>query len=438
MRVTTGAPGPNNNIASGRIAVIGAGISGMGAAHRLSGTHQVVLFEAEDRIGGHARTKLAGPNRDQAVDTGFIVFNYANYPHLTALFAELGVPVIPSKMSFGASIADGRIEYGLDSLNAIFAQRRNIVNPSFLRMVRDIMHFNANAMDACQEDGLTIRGLLRKLGTGRYFRDHYLLPFSGAIWSTPTGKILDFPAETMVRFFKNHALLNYTGQHQWFTVEGGSIAYVSRLEAAMRKGGVDIRLNAPIAAVRRTAHGVEVKAHGADWEVFDQVIFATHSDDTLSMLADPTDTEARILGSIRYQPNDVILHSDPSLMPRRKAVWSSWTYAEGPRKSQDRIDLTYWMNSLQPWLTGDNLFVSLNSTRPIREDLIWDRVTMRHPVYDLDALAAQEEAAVMNGENRTWFCGAWMRNGFHEDGLASAMDVVRGINAHAETALAAE
>jgi uncharacterized protein len=421
-----------------KIAVIGAGISGMGAAHRLSPDHDVVLFESEGRLGGHARTRMAGRNRDQPVDTGFIVFNYANYPLLTQLFAELDVPVTPSNMSFGVSIAGGRLEYGLDGFNSVFAQKRNLFNPAFLRMLRDIFHFNANAWEAAQQDDLTLGGLLEKLGTGRYFRDHYLLPFSGAIWSTPTTRVLDFPARTIIGFFKNHALLNYSGQHQWFTVAGGSISYVARLEDAMRRGGVDIRLNAPVQSVRRTVFGVEVKVPGAEWERFDEVVFAAHSDDALAMLGDPTPTEARILGAIRYQPNDMVLHSDPALMPKRRSVWSSWTYAEGPQKSTDRIDLTYWMNSLQPWLRSDDMFVTLNSTRPIREELIWDRAVMRHPVYDKAALAAQEEAAVMNGENRTWFCGAWMRNGFHEDGLASAMDVVRGINANAEIALAAE
>jgi predicted NAD/FAD-binding protein len=432
MQLTTGAG------RSKRIAVIGAGISGMGAAHKLSGDHSVVLYEAEGRIGGHARTRLAGRNRDQSVDTGFIVFNYANYPNLAALFAELDVPVVPSRMSFGASIAGGKIEYGLENLSTIFAQRRNILNPRFLRMVRDILHFNAHAHEAAQIQGLTIRGLLERLGTGTYFRDYYLLPFSGAIWSTPTERILDFPAKSMLDFFRNHALLGYSGQHQWYTVEGGSIAYVSRLETAMRRAGVDIRLGAPISAVRRTPLGVEVKSRGAEWERFDEVVFATHSDDTLAMLADPTEAEQRVLGAIRYQPNDVVLHSDESLMPKRRAVWSSWTYAEGPVKSTERIDLTYWMNSLQPWLKADNLFITLNATRPIREDLIWDKAVMRHPVYDAAAIAAQEEAATMNGDNRTWFCGAWMRNGFHEDGLKSAVDVVNGINANAEVALAAE
>lgn len=432
MRFGSGAVSPL------KIAVIGAGISGMGAAHMLAPSHQVVLYEACPRLGGHARTRMAGPKADQAVDTGFIVFNYANYPHMAALFAELDVPVVKSSMSFGASIKGGRLEYGLASLSALFAQKRNLANPKFLRMVRDILHFNANALSASQEKGMTVAGLLEKLRMGEYFRNHYLLPLSGAIWSTPTEKILDFPAHAMMRFFENHALLSHTGQHQWYTVAGGAIEYVRRLDVSMRAKGVDIRLNAGVEAVRRTPHGVQVKAKGAEWEAFDEVIFATHSDDTLALLADPTPQETAVLGAIRYQANAVTLHSDTAIMPRRKAVWSSWCYAEDQDKASEHIDLTYWMNSLQPWLTEDPLFVTLNTTRPIREDLIWDKTVLRHPVYDLAALNAQEQAAAMNGSNRTWFCGAWMKNGFHEDGLSSAVDVVRAMTLAAGMAVAAE
>ncbi len=404
----------------------------------LARDHEVVLFESEPRLGGHARTRMAGPNADQPVDTGFIVFNYANYPHLAALFAELDVPVVPSNMSFGASIAGGRLEYGLASLAALFAQKRNLANPRFLRMVRDILHFNANALAASQEPGLTIDGLLQKLGTGDYFRDYYLLPLSGAIWSTPTEKIMDFPAHAMIRFFENHALLHHTGQHQWYTVQGGSTSYVSRLDASMKARSVQMRLGTPVDAVRRTPLGVEVKTGGADWDRFDEVVFATHSDIGLRLLVDPTPGERDMLSAIRYQPNRIVLHSDTSIMPRRRVVWSSWVYTETAAKQTDKIDLTYWMNSLQPWLTADPMMVTLNSTRPIREELIWDEVTLHHPVYDLGALAAQEAAAATNGSNRTWFCGAWMKNGFHEDGLSSAVDVVTALNAVERLDMAAE
>ena len=421
-----------------KIAVIGAGISGMGAAHALAKDHRVVLYEAENRLGGHARTRMAGKNRDQAVDTGFIVFNYANYPNLTALFDHLEVPVIKSNMSFGASFSGGRMEYGLASLNALFAQRSNIASPRFLRMVRDILRFNAHGLDASKDENLTIGQLLRKLNLSDFFRDHYLLPFSGAIWSTPKEKILDFPAYAMMRFFDNHALLGATGQHQWYTVDGGSQKYVSRLGADMARRGVDIRLGSPIDAVRRTASGADIKTRAADWEAFDEVVFATHSDDTLRMLSDATAVERSVLGAVRYQPNKIVLHSDTTIMPRRRQVWSSWIYSEDARRTDKEINLTYWMNSLQPWLKGEEMMVTLNSNRPIREDLIWDEVTLRHPVYDLAAIAAQQAAAAMNGANRTWFCGAWMKNGFHEDGLSSALDVVRALNAPAYQLVAAE
>ncbi|MDG0990479.1 MAG: FAD-dependent oxidoreductase [Yoonia sp.] len=421
-----------------KIAVVGAGITGMGAAHMLAKDHRVVLFEAENRLGGHARTRMAGPNADTPVDTGFIVFNYANYPKLTALFDHLDVPVVKSNMSFGASFDGGRLEYGLAGANAIFAQRRNIVNPKFLRMIRDILHFNKHGLDASAEEGLTIGDLMIKLNLSEYFRDHYLLPFSGAIWSTPKEKIMDFPAKAMMQFFDNHALLQSTGQHQWYTVQGGSKSYVERLGADMFARGVDMRLGAGVDAVRRTPLGVEIKTNGADWEMFDEVVFATHSDDTLRMLADPTASETATLGAVRYQPNRVVLHSDTSIMPKRRAVWSSWIYAEEAGKQADQIDLTYWMNSLQPWLTGQDYMVTLNTTRPIRDEMIWDEVTLRHPVYDTAAIAAQSRAAAMNGSNRTWFCGAWMKNGFHEDGLSSAVDVVISLNADERLEVAAE
>ena len=424
--------------AAKRVAVIGAGISGMGAAHALAQNHQVVLYESEKRLGGHARTRMAGPNADQAVDTGFIVFNYANYPHLTALFDHLDVPVVKSNMSFGASFGGGKLEYGLASLNALFATRSSIASPRFLRMVRDILHFNANGLEASRDETLTIGELLTKLKLSDFFRDHYLLPFSGAIWSTPKEKILDFPAYAMMKFFDNHALLGATGQHQWYTVDGGSREYVTRLGADMVRRGVDIRLDAPINAVRRGPLGVEVKAHGGDWEMFDEVIFATHSDQALAILSDATAVERSALGSVRYQPNKVILHSDTAIMPKRRSVWSSWVYSEDADRTTSEIDLTYWMNSLQPWLKGDEMMVTLNTKRPIREDLIWDEVTLHHPVYDLEALAAQQVVAATNGSNRTWFCGAWMKNGFHEDGLSSAMDVVNALNAAERMDVAAE
>ncbi len=405
-----------------RIAVIGGGISGMAAAHLLSKAHRVVLFEAEPRLGGHARTVKAGKRGDQPVDTGFIVYNEANYPNLTSLFSELDVPVVPSNMSFGASFKGGALEYGLASIDAIFAQRRNLMRPQFLRMVRDIKKFNDNALDAAKDPDISIGDFLSILGTGKWFRDHYLLPFTGAIWSTPTSKMMDFPAQALIRFMENHALLRYENQHQWYTVEGGSIEYVRRLEAKLISQGVDLRLGAAVKSVSRHDK-VEVLPVGGTVERFDEVVFATHSDQSLAMLSDPSPSEAQSLGAVRYQPNEAVLHCDEALMPRRRKCWSSWVYCEEARKTSDKIDLTYWMNSLQPIPQDDPMFVTLNSTRRIREELIYDTTTFQHPVFDLGALQAQKTIRARNGTNSTWFCGAWMRNGFHEDGFASAVDV---------------
>lgn len=413
-----------------RIAVIGGGISGMAAAHLLADTDRVVLFEAETRLGGHARTKMGGKRGDQPVDTGFIVFNKVNYPNLLKLFDDLSVPYTESSMSFGASVDGGRVEYSLSSLDTLFAQRKNLVSPRFLGMLTDILRFNKHASAVVRPD-MTIADLLAALGTGDWFRDYYITPFSGAIWSTPTQGILDFPAHALVRFFENHHLMSANGQHQWYTVRGGSVEYVRRLQTSLAARGVDIRLGAPVAAVKREAGTVLVRPNGGEWEMFDDVIFATHSDQTLRMLADASPAERAALGAVRYQPNEAILHRDPSVMPKARKCWSSWVYVEPKGGPTGKIDLSYWMNSLQPIPEDDPIFVTLNSNGGIRDELIDDVVSFDHPVYDLAALSAQGTIRAMNGTRNTWFAGAWMRNGFHEDGFASAVDVVEAMRSGA-------
>lgn len=420
-----------------RVAVIGGGISGMAAAHLLARDHAVVLYEAEPRLGGHARTVLAGRRGDQPVDTGFIVFNRVNYPNLLALFAKLGVPTVPSDMSFAASINGGWLEYGLKTVGSTFAQRRNLARPAFLGLLRDILRFNARAL-ATVQPGMTIRDLLAAVGTGAWFRDYYLLPLSGAIWSTPKEGILDFPADAMLRFFQNHALLQVSKQHDWFTVAGGSIQYVARLQAALLAEGVDLRPATPVAGVRRQGGGVFVRAAGGEWEAYDEVVFATHSDDSLRLLSDATPDERAALSLLRYQSNEAVLHSDPAAMPGRRRAWSSWNYVEPLGRRMDRIDLTYWMNSLQPIPQDDPLFVTLNGNAPLRAELVHDSVTFRHPVYDLDSERGRAAVREMNGGRNTWFCGAWMRNGFHEDGFASAVDVVDAMRARTTLMVAAQ
>jgi predicted NAD/FAD-binding protein len=406
-----------------KIAVIGAGISGMGAAHLLSKAHQVTLFETEKRLGGHARTVIAGKNGDQPVDTGFIVFNYENYPRMAALFKELDVPVTKSDMSFGVSADGGRVEYALNDLAALFAQKRNIVNPLFLGMLIDILRFNANAVAVAKDPSITLGELMQRLKMGEWFQKYYLLPFSGAIWSTPLEQMLSFPAQALTRFFQNHNLLSLYGQNQWYTVAGGSIEYVKRLEAALRAQDCDVRLGASVVGVRRSALGVELRVRGGNWERFDRVVFACHSDQALAMLSDATWDERALLGAIRYQSNRAVLHADPVVMPRRKNCWASWTYSCDKQNVTDPVGVTYWMNTLQPIPHDDLLLGSLNPCVRIRDELIYEETTFFHPVFDRAALEAQTKLKAIQGQNNTWYCGAYLRNGFHEDGYSSAVDV---------------
>jgi predicted NAD/FAD-binding protein len=408
-----------------RIAVIGGGISGLAAAYLSAPHHAVTLFEAAPRLGGHARTVMAGQNGDQPVDTGFIVFNYANYPHLTRMFQDLDVPVAKSDMSFGASINDGEIEYGLRDLRALMAQKRNLSRPSFLRMVRDILRFNAKAEAFATNDWATIGELMDELQLGDWFQRYYLMPICGAIWSTPPAEIRGFPARSLVQFFRNHALLSTTGQHQWWTVDGGSIEYVRRLERHLRGRGVAIHKSTLVQSIERTPNQVLVHSHGAQPKTFDQVVFACHSDQALRMLAQPTPQERSALSAIRFQDNQVILHRDISQMPKRRPAWSSWVYKADTRKPEPAIGVTYWMNRLQNIPHSDPMFVSLNPSETVPDHLIYDQKTFRHPVFDTAALEAQRQIMVLQGQNNTWFGGAYTRHGFHEDGFASAARIAR-------------
>ncbi len=407
-----------------RIAIVGGGISGLSAAYYLTPYHDVTLFEAAPRLGGHARTVMAGKHGNQPVDTGFIVFNYATYPFLTRLFRDLDVPVIKSEMSFGASIDGGKLEYGLNSLSAITAQKENLLRPRFFKMIADIVRFGKRAEAAAVDDEKTIGELVDDLKLGQWFRNNYLMPMCGAIWSTPVGEVDQFPAKSLVRFFRNHALLAGAKEHQWWTVDGGSIEYVRRLEAALIARGCDIRKGTPVAHVRRDDFGVHINTTNGTLPAFDELILACHSDQTLKLLGnDASGEEAAALGAIRYQANTAVLHCDTSQMPRRKACWSSWSY-----HSQDGdIGVTYWMNKLQGIPENDPLFVTLNPTREISQDAIYDEVQFHHPVFDKAALKAQQRIREIQGRNHTWFAGAWNRHGFHEDGIASAMRIVRAL-----------
>jgi len=417
---------PFEYVQTERIAIIGSGISGLAAAYELSSELSVTVFEASDRLGGHARTVMAGEFNDIAVDTGFIVFNYPNYPNLTRMFAELDVPVKKSNMNFAASIGGGEIEYGLRNLKALFAQKQNILRPGFWRMVLDIARFNRNAVAMSSDTNMTISELLDEMKMGKWFRDYYLLPISGAIWSSTPEQIGEFPARSLVQFFENHALLT-TNNHQWYTVDGGSIEYVNRIADAIKANSGNIVTGAPITHVRRTMDGVLIGQNNGTWEEFDQVIFACHSDDALALLEAPTEDEARILSKMRYQDNHAVLHRDENQMPQRKDCWSSWVFQSADNSPAPAIGITYWMNSLQDLNPKDHLFVTLNPKTEIPTDLIYEETVFRHPVFDREAIGAQKELKQIQGLNRTWFCGAYTRHGFHEDGYASAVDVATKI-----------
>ncbi|TYO90449.1 NAD(P)/FAD-dependent oxidoreductase [Oceanicella actignis] len=414
-----------------RIAIIGGGVTGLYAARLLAPGRHVTLFEAAPRLGGHARTVAAGRRGDRPVDTGFIVFNHANYPHLGRLFDELDVPLLRTDMSFGASLEGGAIEYGLRNPGAVFAQPSNALRPAFWGMIRDVLRFNRLAPAAARDD-MTLAELSARLGLGRWFERHYLRPMCAAIWSTPAAQIGAFPARRMVRFFLNHGLMSVSGQHQWWTVAGGSISYVERLAADLRRRGVDLRIGAPVAAVLRGEGGVRVRAAGAEPERFDEVVFACHADVALRLLADAAPEERAALSAVRFQDNRAVLHADAALMPRRRKAWSAWNYVSGRGGGDAGVGVTYWMNRLQSIPEDDPLFVTLNPPASLRDELIQDETTFRHPVFDHGAIAAQERIAAMQGARGAWFAGAWLRHGFHEDGCATAARVARAIAARAE------
>lgn len=410
---------------SRKVAIIGGGISGLSAAYYLSANHEVTLFEAEPRLGGHARTVLAGRSGDQPVDTGFIVFNYVTYPYLTRLFEELEVPVTKSDMSFGATIDNGALEYGLNTIGALFAQKRNLVRPQFYGMVRDILRFGKYAESYATDDTKTVGDLVEELKLGTWFRDKYLMPMCGAIWSTPIAEVDQFPARSLVQFFRNHALLAGSGKHQWWTVQGGSIEYVKRLEAALVARGCVLRKATPVEQVSRELGVVKIRAKGRPEQSFDDVVLACHSDQALRLLGgDATPIERSTLKAIRYEPNKAVLHCDEGQMPKRRRCWSSWSY----RSQEGAIGVTYWMNRLQNIPDTDPLFVTLNPSKDIPDHAIYDQVEFSHPVFDRAALKAQNTIRDIQGDNQTWFAGAWNRHGFHEDGIDSAMRVVHALN----------
>ena len=411
-----------------RIAIVGTGISGLGAAYLLHKDHDITVYEKAARVGGHSRTVTVDYDGTTIpVDTGFIVFNPKNYPHLTGLFRHLNVPTHKSDMTFAATIRDGWLEWGARDANAVFGQRRNMFRPHFALLVRDVMRFNAHAEAVVEKHPhLTLDGLISWLGLGEWFRRYYLLPMSGAIWSCPPSEMLSFPARTLVQFFANHHLLSVTGQPQWYTVTGGSQEYVSRL---IRPFTDRIRLSCGAAQITREDGKVQIRDMQGGVETYDQLILATHGNEALALLADADGRERSQLSAFRYQRNHAVLHRDIGVMPRRKRCWASWVYASDGNWRDPKLSVSYWMNLLQGIDYAKPLFVSLNPKREIPESLIFDRHEFDHPVFDHAAIAAQDGVQAMQGSRQTWFCGAHLGHGFHEDGLLSAVRVAQALGA---------
>jgi uncharacterized protein len=418
-----------NGREAGRIAVIGSGISGLSAAWMLSKSRDVTLYEAAPRLGGHANTVTVEMDRRSiAVDTGFIVYNEINYPNLVALFRHLGVPTQASDMSFAASMDGGRFEYSGTGLGGLFGQRRNALRPRFWIMFRDILRFYRQAPSLYAPSGTDSRTLGDYLREERYsqaFIDDHLMPMGAAIWSTSASEMHDYPLQAFLQFFVNHGLLLLSGRPQWRTVDGGSRQYVDRLARDFRGTA---RLATPVASVRRAANGVVITDGNGNSDQFDEVVIASHADEALAMLSDPDAVEQELLGAFGYTPNTAVLHSDPTLMPKRKRVWSSWNYlSDDSSQSARQLCVTYWMNRLQNLKTPRPLFVTLNPHREPDPESIHASFDYTHPRFDSPALAAQKRLWDLQGKNRTWFCGAYFGSGFHEDGIQSGLAVAEAL-----------
>lgn len=424
-----------------RIAIIGSGISGLAAAWRLASQHQVTLFEADARPGGHTNSvDVTLDGLTHPVDTGFLVYNERTYPNLIALFAELGIATAKSDMSFAVSVGPHQFEWCGSNLATLFSQPSNALRPAFWRMLRDILRFNRQATalalrgdtaaDALAEP-LTL--FLQREGYSDSFRDHYLLPMAAAIWSCPMKQMLEFPLGSFVRFFHNHGLLQVENRPQWFTVPGGARRYVARMLERID----DLRLATPVRGVTRLGGrrypGVAV-ATDAGTEHFDQVVLACHSSQSLELLLDADAAERSLLAAIPYQPNRAWLHTDPALMPRRRSAWAAWNYLSTGDAAAPEVSVTYWLNRLQPLPFRTPVFVSLNPLADPAPEHVIASFDYEHPIFDARAVAAQRALEDLQGRRSTWFAGAWTGYGFHEDGLKSGLRVANGIAALSERA----
>ncbi len=403
-----------------KVAIVGSGIAGLVAAHRLNESHEVTLYEANDYLGGHTNTidvNLDG--RTWPVDTGFIVFNDRTYPNFCNLLRELGVASQPTRMTFSVSCRDSGLEYCGGNLNEVFAQRRNLFRPSFHRMLRDILRFNREArrlLDA-GTDERTLGEFLYDEAYGTEFVRDYIVPMAAAIWSTDQQRMLEFPARHFVRFFENHGLLQLRDRPQWRTVCGGSRSYIDKI---IQRFDGQVRLSAPVRAIRRQPDGVEIVSGNGDLDHFDKIFIAAHSDQALALLESPSDDERDILGSIPYQSNTAVLHTDPALLPKRRLARAAWNYVRN-RLDETGVALTYWMNLLQSLDAPEDLCVTVNRDDDIDPARIIRRISYAHPVFTPAGVAAQKRSGDINGANHTYYCGAYWGYGFHEDGVVSAL-----------------
>ena len=408
-----------------RVAVVGSGIAGLSSAWLLSREHEVVLFEAEARLGGHTHThEVEQAGKRYRVDTGFIVHNTHNYPLLTRMFDELGVASQDTTMSFGAQVEATGLEYNATSLDALFCQRRNLLSPSFIRMVREILRFyrEAGALLRDPGPGPSLGDYLEQNRYSALFRDAHLIPMASALWSSPSATILDFPAKYLVRFMDHHRMLQVEGRPQWRVVQGGSSSYVDALKA---RWTVDVRLACPVQRITRDDAGVTVK-HVAGEDRFDAIVVATHSDQALALLGDADALEREVLGAMPYQRNEVVLHTDRRLLPTRRKAWAAWN-AFVPADPKAECSVSYCMNLLQGLESPDPFVVTLNRTDAIDPAKVIAKMTYHHPVYTHASVAAQDRRGELDGRRNTWFAGAYWGFGFHEDGMRAGVEAAAGL-----------
>lgn len=410
-----------------KLAIIGTGIAGMGCAHFLHRKYDISIFEELDYIGGHTNTITVDEGgKPVYIDTGFMVFNYQTYPNLTKMFEKIGAPVKKTDMSFSVQYLPNGLEYSGSSLNHLFAQRRNLFNPRFLKMLMQINRFNkesVNILDKPEYTGYSIGRYIEEFGYSQEMLWQYLIPMSSAVWSTPMEQILDFPAVSLIRFFKNHGFLGLDTQHQWYTLHNGSQSYRELLIAPFRD---KIRISSKVVFVRKLPDGgVAVKTKDGEEQIFDKVIMACHADQTYRVLENKTTNEERLLSKFKYQPNKAVLHTDRNLMPRKKLAWSSWNYRVEQNGSELVPSTIYWMNRLQNVSDQQDYFVSVNPSSQLDESRIIKEIDYEHPLFDVAAMTAQDELHLLNEKGPVYYCGSYFKYGFHEDAYASAVELCK-------------